>query len=160
MSIKEEWRAISGFEGQYEVSSLGRVRSLPRTILRAQRGIAVQRSGRILKPGFAGRGYLRVALGANVQRYVSHLVLEAFVGARPDGCECAHRDGDKSNSMLSNLQWAPPQANHSRKGQGRPKSAALHAASAEGKVALKASPLHRQAFEKANHAERGADGCQ
>lgn len=58
------------------------------------------------------RGYLEtwVANGGG-RRLVHHLVLEAFVGPKPDGAECRHLDGDPLNNALTNLAWGTPQEN-------------------------------------------------
>jgi hypothetical protein len=72
------------------------------------------RSGRLmnvpreLKPAYHGNGYRFVSLcrdGRYHQRYVHRLVLETFVGPCPDGLECRHLDGDKTNNALPNLAW-------------------------------------------------------
>lgn len=98
-SGREVWLPVRGYEGLYEVSNLGRVRS--------------HKSGspRILKggPGTTPMRYLRVTLRdqANVQsvRYIHTMVLEAFVGPRPTGLLALHRDGSVANCRLSNLRW-------------------------------------------------------
>jgi len=62
-----------------------------------------------LRPAVRLGGRLQVILrkdGASHSRLVHHLVLEAFIGPRPPGMECAHWDGDAGNCRLSNLRWA------------------------------------------------------
>ena len=107
----EEWRPVLGYEGLYEVSDAGRVRSLSREV-RSGRGVRVV-EGRVLHPTPGALGRLSVSLsnGRAVVRLVHHLVLEAFVGPRPDGAECCHGDGDASNNRLSNLRWDTHRAN-------------------------------------------------
>lgn len=98
-----EWRAVRGYAGYYEVSSCGQVRSLDRTCTDGH----VYR-GRLLKQRPNVKGYLRVALSfgcKTVSRSVHSLVLEAFVGKRPDGHETRHLNGIKSDNRLENLQW-------------------------------------------------------
>ena len=90
-----EWRAVDGFPG-YEVSDAGEVRSWYRG------------EGRILRQTPLPAGYLRVFLcrpGTKRRntRYVHHLVLEAFHGARPPGTETRHLDGNKANNRSDNL---------------------------------------------------------
>ena len=100
-STPEEWRPVAGYERKYEVSSHGRARSL----YGRKRPLGTPR---ILKPWLA-TGYPAVSLsvaGKAVKFRVHTLVLTAFVGARPAGRECAHRDGDRTNNHLSNLRWA------------------------------------------------------
>lgn len=102
----EEWREIAGYDGWYEVSNLGRVRSWMPTG-KGHKRLAEARI-RKLVPNLRG-GYLTVMLMRNKQRtlrYVHHLVLEAFVGPRSEGMEGRHKDGDALNNVPSNLAWA------------------------------------------------------
>lgn len=105
----EEWRPVVGYEGVYEVSDRGRVRSLPRTDARGR-----WRKGCVLRPGISGGGYLQVNLWidrGHVPRKVHHLVLGAFVGPRPDGHETNHKNGRKADNALTNLEYVTPSAN-------------------------------------------------
>jgi hypothetical protein len=97
----ERWLRIPGHEG-YEVSDLGRVRSVDRTIMRRD-GKPKRCRGQILKP-MVPEGYARVRLGGQ-WRSVHQLVLEAFVGPRPDGMQVCHVDGVSTNNHLENLRW-------------------------------------------------------
>ena len=109
--MAEEWRPVVGYEGLYEVSDAGRVRSLSREV-RTGRGTRMV-DGRILSPARGVGGYPVVSLsngGARV-RPVHRLVLEAFVGPRPAGTECCHGDGDPENNRLSNLRWDTHESN-------------------------------------------------
>jgi hypothetical protein len=105
---EEQWRAVVGYEGFYEVSDHGRVRSLPR-ISNTRYGRTRRLSGRILRPGINPRtGRRLVALYRDSVARTHHvypLVLEAFVGLRPPGMEACHNDGDHTNDRLSNLRW-------------------------------------------------------
>lgn len=107
----EEWRPIPGTDGIYEVSNLGRVRSLDRVITE-KTGMCRRKSGRVLKP-FKGDRYdhQAVSIGAHDRRYVHVLVLEVFVGPRPTGYEACHNDGDVHNNAVKNLRWDTPSAN-------------------------------------------------
>jgi hypothetical protein len=99
----ERWRPIPGYEGSYEVSDLGSVRSLDRITDRGRKW-----RGRTLAPAVMPRGYLIVTLwrdGKQRSALVHRLVLSAFVGPAPDGTEALHGDGDPANNMLSNLSW-------------------------------------------------------
>jgi len=94
----ERWLPVVGYEGLYEVSDLGRVRSLPRNTT----------SGRILCLSISGPGYQQVSLfaqGRLKKTYVHHLVAEAFIGPRPEGYEIRHLDGDRLNNTLANLRY-------------------------------------------------------
>ena len=96
----ENWRPVVGFEMVYEVSDLYRIRRVV-----AARGVV---AGHILKPYRGGKGYLAIRLYVNGRRRafkVHHLVLLAFVGPRPEGMECRHLDGNKTNNRPENLCW-------------------------------------------------------
>jgi hypothetical protein len=63
-------------------------------------------SGKVLSPTLVKVGYLKVTLGAGEQQcYVHHLVLLAFVGPRPEGEHINHKDGNKLNNHISNLEY-------------------------------------------------------
>src|SRR5882762_1362613 len=104
----ERWLPIAGFEGRYEVSSHGRIRSVPHLQSRRRKGVPYLYSiaGRILRPCPEARGAaFHVQLGRGRHRKIHHLVLETFVGSRPDGTEGLHADDDTSNNRLENLSW-------------------------------------------------------
>jgi hypothetical protein len=100
----ELWRPIPGYEGRYEASDQGRVRSVNRVVI-CGRGGAQRRRGRILKQYKERDGYLTVPLGSRNKKSVHRLVLLAHVGPPPPGHECCHGDGVRSNNRLSNLRW-------------------------------------------------------
>lgn len=112
--MSREWRPIAGYEGFYEVSNDGRVRSLTRTV-RAGRGMPLRKLvGQELKLTPQHSDHLRATLSRNGKQrlvFVHVLVLTAFVGPRPEGMECCHGDGDPQNNHLSNLRWDTPSAN-------------------------------------------------
>lgn len=99
----ETWAQVVGFP-RYEVSTLGRVRSVDFTYTDVT-GRSGTRRGKELRPFPTKDGRPRVSLGRGNERYVYRLVLEAFVGPCPPGSECCHNDGDQTNSRLSNLRW-------------------------------------------------------
>jgi hypothetical protein len=102
------WLAVLGFPG-YEVSDRGDVRSE----LAAGFGRKPEQP-RILKATFDGHGYRRVYLrrnGRTHSRKVSWLVLEAFVGPRPEKSDACHNDGNRENDALANLRWDSRRAN-------------------------------------------------
>jgi len=99
----EEWRAIPGYEGAYEVSDQGRVRSLERLNARGRR-----QQAKMLSPRRTTRDHLAVAMYSDAQRadfQVHALVLMVFVGPCPDGLEGCHRNDDPSDNRLTNLRW-------------------------------------------------------
>lgn len=105
--MPEEWRPVVGYEGRYEVSSLGRVRSCTRVVaFGSQKRTAV---GRVLSPSTAHR-YLSVNLSRRPRR-VHLLVLEAFVGLRPQGMVARHLNGDPTDNRIANLAWGTRKEN-------------------------------------------------
>lgn len=98
----ERWKPIPGFEDIYEASTYGRIRSIRRKHHNGRQWF----SGKVLKPTVNSRtGYLWVTLaGRNFA--VHRLILQTFVGPRPDGYEARHfPDQDKTNNHLNNLRW-------------------------------------------------------
>lgn len=108
----EQWRDIPGFEDCYQVSDMGRVRSLDRYVRTFSRFELSTRllKGRVLKIQKHNGGYAQVCL-SRVPRLIHSLVLLAFVGPVPEGMEGAHDDGDRTNNRLSNLRYATPLSN-------------------------------------------------
>jgi len=107
----ESWCPIKSFETLYEVSDLGRVRSLPRMTPHGIRG------GVILKrraDGIDGRPKVGLYKDAvRTDRKVHLLVLETFKGMRPSSHhQACHNDGDIHNNRLDNLRWDTRVANH------------------------------------------------
>ena len=102
----ERWRPIPGWEGAYEVSDQGGVRSLDRTVV-GRDGVARRRRGQALKLMLTTKGYPAVHLGREPRkvRTVHSLVIEAFAGPCPEGLEVRHLDGDRLNPTLSNLAY-------------------------------------------------------
>ena len=105
----EQWKDIVGFEGLYQVSDLGRVRSLDRAVAGA-RGSKRLIRGRILvlKHNSSTSDHLFVLLSSGnkkFKRYVHRLVLSTFLEVCPPEKECCHNDGDPTNNCLSNLRW-------------------------------------------------------
>lgn len=109
----EAWRDIPGFDGRYQVSDQGRVRSVDRYIgTKSKTGTQAHRllRGRVLKPQRHTNGYRQVTLRGRT--YLIHiLVMRAFAGNCPDGHEVAHRDGDRTNNVFLNLRYATPLSN-------------------------------------------------
>lgn len=115
--MTEVWKAVPGFEGVYEVSDLGRVRSLDRVLVQGCKwGGTMQRfyKGRVLSPGVDKRGRLFVNLNylcSTKRRSIASLVAEAFIGPRPEGMDVCHGDGNSSNNKLLNLRYDTPAGN-------------------------------------------------
>ena len=108
-----KWKAVVGWEGTYEVSDMGLVRSLDRVaIARHPHGKMIPRrfKGKILtNRASLSTGYSMVSLtspGREREQYSIHqVVLIAFVGPCPPTLEACHFDGDKCNNKLTNLRW-------------------------------------------------------
>lgn len=114
--MEEEWRPFPGLEGMYEVSSLGRVRSLDRKI-ETKNGQARFYRGKVLSLKLSSNGYL--CLNARGKDYRIHrVVAEAFHGAPPDpSMDTCHNDGNRLNNKASNLRWGTRSENHYDKGK-------------------------------------------
>lgn len=99
-SKTEEWRVIKDFP-DYAVSNCGRVKRIKRA--------RTARIGRILKPRKIKDGYLRVSLASSTKtpkdKLVHRLVLKAFISPCPQGKECNHKDCNKLNNHVENLEW-------------------------------------------------------
>jgi hypothetical protein len=110
----ELWKDISGYEGRYQVSNLGRVKSLKRIETRSDgRAHTVAESLLTPSPNIVS-GHLRVNLAKDRKSktvYIHRIVLEAFQGTCPIGQECCHADDDPSNNVISNLRWGTHKEN-------------------------------------------------
>ena len=109
MNTNEEWRDIAGWEGVYQVSDTGQCRRIT--------GGSGTCTGRIVKPKRAGwKGqYLAFDLwrdNKSSQVYAHRAVLVAFISDPPDeNSQANHRDGNKHNNCVSNLEWSTPLEN-------------------------------------------------
>lgn len=114
----EDWKPVDRWETAYEVSDLGRVRSLTRTISLTNRfgrpETRVQR-GKVLAAPIGKGGYRMVTLtapgGVKEYRYVHDLVTETFIGKRQDGHEVCHRNGVRDDCRLCNLRYGTRSSN-------------------------------------------------
>ena len=114
----ETWAWVVGWTGFYQVSDLGRVRSVDRIVDVVNRfGNPEQRliRGKVLKPTLGKNGYLMVSFtrpgGVRKYAYVHQEVAAAFLGPAPDGCEVCHNDGVRVNNPKSNLRYGTRSAN-------------------------------------------------
>jgi hypothetical protein len=112
----EQWRPIAAFEGHYEASNLGRIRSVKRS------------TPHIMSPVVTDRGYVNVMIcmyGKYRPYGVHRLVLLAFCGEPPEGYHACHYNGDPTDNRLENLRWDTPVGNaedmrrHNRHRNGR-----------------------------------------
>jgi len=116
MELVETWRPVFGYEGLYEVSDAGRVRSVSRT---TRDGIKKQTTRGAIKSQMSnGNGYLSVRLykgGKEKIVYVHRLVAAAFILQENEGLCVCHCDGDRANNAAQNLRWDTVKNNHADK---------------------------------------------
>ncbi len=114
----EIWKSIPGYEGYYEVSTEGRVRSVAR--IAVGRWGTCRRQATILTPTPNGKGYLQVRFsidGKKSKPLVHRLVAAAFV---PNPCglpQINHKDGNKANNCVANLEWCTASENALHRGR-------------------------------------------
>ena len=102
----EIWKDVVGYEGHYKVSNLGRVKSCERVVKR--NGSDMKLKGSLIKSRQNSTGYLRVSLSLASKRkrhFVHRLVAESFLLNDNERCYVNHKDLDKKNNNVSNLEW-------------------------------------------------------
>lgn len=116
--MEEIWKAIEGYEGKYQVSNLGRVRSVERIGTRPNprtgKDMAYPMKSRVITPKNHPQGYKTVLLskGGSREQFLLHrLVAQAFI-PNPQNLPCVnHKDEDKTNNRADNLEWCSQQYN-------------------------------------------------
>ena len=104
----EVWKDIKDYEGIYQVSNRGNIRSLDREVVYSN-GTVRNHKGVEMKPSIDKDGYLRVNLSRNGKKsrfFIHRLVGMAFIPNEEDKPAINHKDGVKDNNEVSNLEWA------------------------------------------------------
>ena len=110
----EEWKDIPGYEGLYQVSNKGRIRSLSHLARNNVNNGKRMTKGRVLTPYPLPSGYLIVKLSKNEKREkrsVHRLVAKTFIENKNNLPEVNHIDGDKTNNNINNLEWVTRKEN-------------------------------------------------
>lgn len=113
MNNEEIWKDIIGYEGLYQVSSLGRVRSLDRYVVDSLENRRFYK-GKVLSPVKDTDGYLKVGLSYNgkcKKCLVHRLAAQAFIENFDNLPEVNHKDEDKTNNNVDNLEWCTAKYN-------------------------------------------------
>ncbi|MFG6338781.1 MAG: NUMOD4 motif-containing HNH endonuclease [Lachnospiraceae bacterium] len=113
--MEEIWKDIPGYEGKYQASSRGRVRSMDRYIVRphprSKAPTEYHVRGRVLKRTVGAHGYCVVGLGKENVQKVHVIVAATFLGRRPSGKVIRHLDGNRQNNSISNLCYGTQSEN-------------------------------------------------
>ena len=155
--MSEEWKDIAGYEGFYQVSNHGRVRSLDREQIQMSRHGTIMTKlyrGSVITATNNGSGYMIVGLsegGKRKNHYVHRLVAEAFV-PNPDGLdEVNHKDFNKANNTVDNLEWVNRSGNvhYSQKNMEKPRDRSKQTTTGE-KYITKKGDLWRLNIQRKN----------
>lgn len=115
----EEWRPVD-INPDYEVSSLGRVRSKNRFIVSSYKGTPrdIWTLGKLMKPQPHSRGYLMIKLGKwQRNRFIHRLVAAAFLPNPLNKPQVNHKDGNRANNAVDNLEWVTQSENNLHAGR-------------------------------------------
>jgi hypothetical protein len=124
--IQEEWKDVKSYEGLYQISNLGNVCSLTRSVRQGKYGHTRVVENRILSPTNNGHGYLIVGLRKDGQRknyYIHRLVAEHFVENVYNKKYVNHKDYNTTNNTADNLEWCTQRENinYSRERMKKPR---------------------------------------
>ena len=110
----EKWKDIKGFEGQYRVSNMGRVKSLSRYVsrMRKDRDSSFETIDKILVPSIEGAGYHRIVIAYKTSFKLHRLVAEYFLKRNPKFNVVNHKNGVKKDNRASNLEWCTTSMNN------------------------------------------------
>lgn len=105
--MKEEWRDVEEHKGVYQVSNLGNVRRIEHTETNRSKSVRVMRE-RMLKPRLNTKGYMFVSLSKDDKKktfYVHRMVAKAFIPNPNNYPQINHKDEDRKNNCVDNLEW-------------------------------------------------------
>jgi hypothetical protein len=103
----EIWKDVLGFEGYYQISNKGRIKSLERCVKGKNKSYLTLKS-RLYEGYVCKKGYIRMTLSKNhkmIRKYVHNLVADAFIPNIHNKPQINHRDGNKKNNIVDNLEW-------------------------------------------------------
>lgn len=103
-TCSEIWRDIPGYEGRYQASNLGRIRSVDHEVVRVYKG-------RVLRPRLSPKGYQVVTISGSGPVFVHGLVAAAFLGKKPENSQVRHLNGDPSDARADNLAYGTQSEN-------------------------------------------------
>ena len=112
--MNEEWKDIPGYEGRYQVSNLGRVKSIARVCNVGQHSAAYHLPEKIMRPKVRKSGYSLVALnkdGVAKDAYIHRLVAQSFIPNEGGLPYINHKDENPRNNRVDNLEWCTPKYN-------------------------------------------------
>lgn len=113
LDTSEEWKDYPEFPDSYQVSSFGRVRGKDKKIIK-KNGVLCTRKGKLLSQSWHKTGCYRVRLcvdGSKCSRSVHRMVGETFIEKHSVDLEINHKDGNRGNNNVSNLEWVSRKEN-------------------------------------------------
>lgn len=116
--MKEIWKDIEGQEGIYQVSNLGRIKSLPRILTKKNPHREYLSKEKILSPGLTSEGYLLVVI-SNKSMTIHRLVAKAFVSNPENKKTVNHINGIKTDNRDVNLEWCTHRENNLHKNKSQ-----------------------------------------
>jgi flagellar hook-basal body complex protein FliE len=109
--MQEIWKSIEGFEGRYEVSSLGRFKALGRPIVYKD-GRKGNLNEKMIKGSIGNNGYYSITFDSTTRKLAHRVVAETFLGKQEYRLTVNHKDGIKTNNSIDNLEWATYKENN------------------------------------------------